>query len=190
MAKFGRYLNRGECLKPTKIALLDEPLEFIHEDHLRERQICALIDEIAHEETLDVAAVWDVHSFLNKELPLHLQDEDEDLFPLLRSRCEREDEIDKVINKLKSDHTHAEGDTPKVVAVLEGLAAQKRPPIDQERKLLLDYSSHSRRHLILENAIILPFARLRLTQKDRETLCVRMCQRRGLDSLGDLGNVG
>lgn len=191
MGKHTRHLNRGEYLEPTAAALLGKPLEFIHEDHLRERQICSMIDEIARGGTgaPDTQTISAVLGFLTRELPLHLKDEEEDLFPLLRRRCEPEDEIDKVIAKLHKDHDHAGEDTPQVVALLEELANEARAPNEDERHMLLAYAAHSRRHLILENAIILPFARLRLTETDLETLYIRMCQRRGLDSLKDPSNA-
>ncbi len=185
MGKHVRHMHRGEYLEPTAVALLGQPLAFIHEDHLRERQICTLIDEIAHGAMPETDAVSAVLCFLTIELPLHLKDEEEDLFPLLRRRCEPEDEIEKVIAKLLKDHGHADEDTPQVVAILEDLANEARAPKQGEKDMLLAYAAHSRRHLILENAIILPFARLRLTETDLETLYIRMCQRRGLKSLKD-----
>ena len=183
MGKHPRNLNRGDCLEPTAATLLKKPLEFIHEDHLRERQICTLIDGIAQGSAPDEDTVSAILGFLTHELPLHLKDEEEDLFPLLRRRCEPEDEIEKVIAKLRSDHVHADEDTPRIAALLEGLANEARGPEPDESDMLLAYASNARRHLILENAIILPFARLRLTETDIETLYIRMCQRRGLDSL-------
>ncbi|WP_224825946.1 hemerythrin domain-containing protein [Cognatishimia sp. MH4019] len=183
MGKFNRHLSRGQCLEPTQASLLGEPLEFIHEDHLRERQICTLLDQIAQGETSDDAVLSSVLGFLNTELPLHLKDEEEDLFPLLRRRCEAEDEIGRVITKLHADHTHAGEDTPKVIQLLEGLRTTSRLPSWKECEVLKAFASHARRHLILENAIILPFARLRLTETDLHTLHIRMCQRRGLNNL-------
>jgi iron-sulfur cluster repair protein YtfE (RIC family) len=189
MGKHVRHLNRGEFLAPTAVALLGKPLDYIHEDHLRERQICTLIDEIAHGDIPDTDTIAAILSFLSHELPLHLRDEEEDLFPLLRRRCEREDEIEKVIKNLHADHVHAGEDTPRVVALLEDLANKARGPKGPEQDMLLTFASHARRHLILENAIILPFARLRLTETDLETLYIRMCQRRGLEGLKELGNA-
>ena len=49
-----------------------------------------------------------------------------------------------------------------------------------ERERVVAYVGHTRNHLIFENAIILPFARLRLTDSDLHTLSLRMRQRRGL----------
>lgn len=173
--------SRGDCLKPTASTLLGKPLEFIHEDHLRERQICTMLDEIADTKTPSLESAADALCFLSNELPLHLWDEEEDLFPLLRRRCEPEDEIDKVISRLLSDHMHAEEDTPPVIAILEKLRRGTEELTMLERENLKKFAMHSRRHLILENAVILPFARLRLTQRDLEKLYLHMCQRRGLD---------
>ena len=183
MGKHARHLDRGDCLEPTAIVLLDKPLEVIHEDHLRARQICALIDEVARGSVPDNDTVSAIVCFVTRELPLHRKDEKEDLFPLLRRRCAPEDEIEKVIAKLLQDHRHAHEETPRIVVVLEDLAEQARAPTEDETELLLAHAAQSRRHLILENAIILPFARLRLTETDLDTLNIRMCQRRGLNSL-------
>ena len=65
MGTHERNLNRGNCLKPTAVALLGQPLDFIHEDHLRERQICTMIDAIAQDETTSETDIADVHAFLS-----------------------------------------------------------------------------------------------------------------------------
>lgn len=175
------HLNRGDCLSPTATGLLWQPLEFIREDHLRERQICVLIDEIASGGVPDKDTVNSVLGFLKRELPLHLKDEEEDLFPLLLQRCEPDEEIGKVIDKLLGDHAHAGQDTPSIIAILEELTLRDRSPSEKEREAMLAYAAHSRRHLILENAIILPISRLRLTAEDLQTLTKGMCHRRNLE---------
>ncbi|WP_371054622.1 hemerythrin domain-containing protein [Rhodosalinus sp. K401] len=176
-----RDLKRGDCLSPTAPQLLGNPLDFIHEDHLRERTICAQMDGLAGARTPDEEAAARVLGFLKKELPLHLEDEEEDLFPLLRRRCAREDEIGKVIDRLTSDHGHAGEDAPRVIVDLEALQAGQSDLTRDMRERLARFAAHARRHLVLENAIILPFARMRLTERDLETLRLRMMQRRGLD---------
>ncbi|RVT85525.1 hemerythrin domain-containing protein [Rhodobacteraceae bacterium CCMM004] len=173
--------RRGACLGPTRRALLRDPLGFLHEDHLRERVICARIDAVAGGGTPDPAGVADIVAFLRHELPLHLQDEEEDLFPLLLRRCVPEDEIGRVIARLTLDHRHADTDTPRILAELGSLAAGTAALSPEMRARLARYAGHARRHLILENAIVLPFARLRPTGRDLETLRLRMMQRRGID---------
>lgn len=180
-----RELKRGDCLAPINPALLEDPLDFIHEEHLREREICAQLDALAGAEAPDRGTAETILEFLRDELPLHLADEEEDLFPLLRRRCLPEDEIETAIRRLTSDHRHADDDTPHVIADLEGLSAGACALPEEMRDRFASYAAHARRHLILENAIILPFARLRLTARDIETLRLRMMQRRGLDRLKD-----
>lgn len=184
-----RELKRGGCLSPTNPALLSNPLDFIHEDHLREREICVQLDALASAETPDVDVAACILEFLRNELPLHLEDEEDDLFPLLRRGCEPEDEIGKVIERLASDHQHADEDTPQVIADLELLVSKAGDLTDDMRIRFATFAVHARRHLILENAIILPFARLRLTNRDLETLRLRMMQRRGLDRLMETADV-
>lgn len=178
-------MSRGDCLKPTANSLLGKPLEFVHEDHLRERQICTMLDDIAQSATPSPEKASEALGFLTTELPLHLKDEEEDLFPLLRRSCEPEDEISKVISRLLSDHLHAAEDTPPVIAILENLVRGTYSLNEDDRAKLKAFVGQSRRHLILENAIILPFARLRLTERDLDTLHIRMCQRRGIDRLSN-----
>ena len=72
-------LKRGDCVLPTNPALLRNSLEFIHEDHLREREICATLDLLAAAGTPEANRIAQVLRFLRNELPLHLEDEEEDL---------------------------------------------------------------------------------------------------------------
>lgn len=183
MSNHARHLKRGGCHGPTNVALLGNPLDFFHEDHLREREICTTLDRIVATEKPDADDVIQALAFLREELPLHLEDEEQDLFPLLKRRCEREDEIERAIARLTRDHEHANEDTPVVVEILGRLETSQKLLSKDERAKLVDYAAHARRHLILENAIILPFAKLRLTKTDLETLTLRMMQRRGLDRL-------
>ena len=49
--------------------------------------------------------------------------------------------------------------------------------------MLTEFASQTRRHLIVENAIILPIARARLDTDDLDALRLGMLRRRGLDRL-------
>lgn len=185
----GRDLKRGDCLSPTNPALLENPLDFIHEDHLREREICALMDALAASGTPDTDAAARILAFLRNELPLHIADEEEDLFPLLIRRCESEDDINRAIARLSDDHQHAEQDTPLVLDIVDSIISRPGPVPDGEKIILTRYAAQARRHLILENAIILPFARLRLAKDDLEMLGRRMRRRRGLGRPKETTNV-
>lgn len=181
MHRQARGQSRSDCLKPTDLHMLENVLDFIAEDHLREREICAELDRIATSDDILIADVERSLSFLREELPLHLADEEEDLFPLMRLRCPPEDEIDKALRRLLADHRHADEQTGGIVAILTRLWGDEAHRLTAaEQGELIDYAAHARRHLILENAIILPLARVRLTSDDLETLRQGMVRRRGL----------
>ena len=96
-------VQRGSGDQPTNLRLLTSPLDFISEDHLRERQICAVIDALATADLLGRQAATTVLRFLNEELNVHLRDEMDDLFPLLVRRCAAEDAIEGVIDRIRVD---------------------------------------------------------------------------------------
>lgn len=84
---------RGSGETPRSPSLLASPLDFLREDHLRERQFYAEIDGLAAADALDPRLATAVLRFLNEELNVHLRDEAEDLFPLQARRCTPEDAI-------------------------------------------------------------------------------------------------
>jgi hypothetical protein len=92
--------STGERADPAGI---DNPLDFIAEDHMREREVCAVIDRIVAFASMEGAEFLQVRAFLEAELPKHLADEEIDLFPLMLKRCEAEDEIDKVIERVLAE---------------------------------------------------------------------------------------
>jgi iron-sulfur cluster repair protein YtfE (RIC family) len=162
---------------------LGNPLDFIAEDHLRERQICALIDGVANAAHADLADVQNILSFLGEELTMHLEDEEAGLFPMMSDKCHAEDDIDSVIERLRSDHAKMGGAVPQVRQSLERLLSGAPPLAEDQRAMLTEFASETRRHLIVENAIILPIARARLDTDDLDALRLGMLRRRGLDRL-------
>ncbi len=175
--------RRGDGLSPTDLRLLGNPLDFLHEDHLREREICVMLDRIASAESPDPDAAAHAAGFLAEELPLHFADEEEDLFPLLRQRCAPEDDIERALTRLAADHRQSVDDTLNLVALLGRLAEGAAGPEPAERGAIVSYAAQARRRLILKNAIVLPLARARLTRRDLDRMRLAMLRRRGLDRL-------
>jgi len=171
---------RGSGDKPTNPSLLASPLDFISEDHLRERQICAVIDGLAMTDALDRQVTLSVLRFLNEELNVHLRDESEDLFPLLARRCTAEDAIERAISRIRADQIEAFRLLPQVRAMLAGCLDTGTDLTAEDREILTRFAGHVRRHLVAENAILLPIARARLTRADLRTLSKHMQSRRGL----------
>ena len=96
-------MRRGDGLTPTDAALLESPLDFLSQDHLRERQVCSLLDSLATSLSFDPPAARNVLRFVNEELSVHMQDDAEDLFPLLSRRCTAEDGIGRAIARISTD---------------------------------------------------------------------------------------
>lgn len=180
-----QQVRRGDGLSPTDPSLLATPLEFLCEDHMRERQVCIVIDSLALSMSFDHSAAKTVLLFVNEELNLHMRDEAEDLFPLLARRCPVEDGIERAISRICTDLDEA-------TRLLPGLRAALARCLDTgsdlslgERQLLTRFASHVRRHLAAENAILLPIARARLTRRDLQTLSRQMRTRRGLPPVSE-----
>ncbi|MCF3974670.1 hemerythrin domain-containing protein [Paracoccus salsus] len=165
---------------PTDPGLLDSPLDFISEDHLRERQICAVIDGLAAAASLERQAALTILRFLNEEVNVHLRDEVEELFPLLAQRCMAEDAIESAIARIRVDQIAAMRLLPPIRASLAGCLDSGSDLSSEERAMLTRFAAHMRRHLVAENAILLPIARARLTRADLATLSHHMRARRGL----------
>jgi len=168
----------GAGLRPIDPALMISPVDYLNAVHLCEREVCAILERIAERRVVTPAESKAAMSFLSGELLLHLEDEEQDLFPLLRLRCEAEDDIERLLGRLQDDHRHADFDVPRVADILRSTGSEVAPAEAEE---LCRFANHARRHLILENAVLIPFARLRLTEADLETLCASMRWRRGLE---------
>lgn len=172
--------QRGSGQDPTDTALIATPLDFISADHLRERQICAVIDRLAAAASFDRQAALTVLRFLNEELNVHMRDEAEDLFPLLAKRCPAEDDIARVITRICTDLKEATVLLPQVRMILSRCLDTGSDLAADDRKTLIRFAGHVRRHLAAENAILLPIARARLTRRDLNSLSRHMRSRRGL----------
>jgi hypothetical protein len=171
---------RGSELNPIDTALIATPLEFISADHLRERQICALIDGLAATASFDRHTALTVLWFLNEELNVHMRDEAEDLFPLLARRCPAEDDIGRVITRICKDLNEATVLLPHIRTILSRCLDKVSDLAAEDRNILIRFAGHVRRRLAAETAILLPIARVRLTRRDLHRLSRHMRARRGL----------
>jgi hemerythrin-like domain-containing protein len=165
-------------------ALLGNPLEFLAAEHLRQRAAFALIEHLATLDTLDRTIATQLLQFLEKDMVAHVHDEENDLFPLLRRRCEPEDEIELVLGDLSAEHT-AEERIAADIRVGLTRALEANCAVGEIAKLaerMLAFAHAENRHLALENSIVLPLARARLTSEDLNDLSRHMIDRRAADS--------
>jgi hypothetical protein len=171
--------NDGNAVGILDPVLLARPLEFILADHLRQRNLCALLERLAGERRFNPALGASVADYMADELPIHMLDEDEDLFPLLRRRALPGDDVERVLGLLSREHSDADRQLEGIVNGLREAISAGRTELDTSLAMTLRTFAHrKRRHLAVENAIIMPLAEARLTPKDSEGLARRMAVRR------------
>jgi len=172
--------NTPPVIAPMPRALLGNPLEFFAADHLRQRAAFALIQHLATLDTLDKTIAAQLLKFLEKDMVAHVLDEEDDLFPLLRRRCEFEDDIELVLSDLSAEHT-AEERVAVDIRIGLARAIEANCAVGEIAKLeerMLAFAIAENRHLALENGIVLPLANARLTEDDLRALGRRMTSRR------------
>lgn len=166
----------------TPDLLLSDPIAWFFAEHHRHRQFCDLMQRTSMVTTYDEVVLSWLLDFVAHELALHVLDEEEDLFPLMRARAQPEDDLDKVLGRLSGEHAK---DLTRAAAVRRHLEAclRQQVPISRNnvrRRALESFAIHERGHLALENAVVLPIARLRLTERDLVELSSRLASRRGI----------
>jgi hemerythrin-like domain-containing protein len=158
-----------------------EPLDALLAEHFRQRAVCDLLDRLAGDLTDARAAdlARTVLTYLREQLPLHILDEERDLFQLLRDRTLAADAIENAFAQLRREHAEDERVAALVMAGLERLAGGEQPEDAGEfTNAARAFSDAQRRHVAYENRSILPLARTRLTRKDLARLSRRMAARR------------
>ena len=158
-----------------------EPLDALLAEHFRQRAMCDLLQKLAEDlsapRATDLARI--ILTYLREQLPLHILDEERDLFQLLRDRTLAAEAIEDAFAQLRKEHAEDERVAALVTAGLERLAAGARPEDTEEfAAAARAFAEAQRRHVAYENSSILPLARTRLTRKDLNRLSRRMAARR------------
>ncbi len=163
--------------------LLREPLDFIYADHFRQGAVCDMLDGLV--ETVqrrmgaETAAV--VLGYLEHDLPMHMADEDEGLFPRLRAHCPNDERLGGMLDILEQEHSKDDLVAVGLIQQLSALVATGKPE-DRDRfiKLASIFTETQRRHLAWENSVVLPLARQHLSPGDIVALGREMAERRGI----------
>lgn len=168
-------------IESIPLAILDEPLDYIHADHGRKRKICAALLEIAGTRNASRSTADRITAFLTGELKLHHADEDESLFPALRRRLVPEDNLGVVLARLGEDHRRSDTMIDAVATALTQTPASDPLRLSiGECELLQVYANAEQQHLALENAVVMGIARIRLTKGDLKVISEGMKARRGV----------
>ena len=171
----------GSERDPTDLNLLQNPLEFIREDHMHMRAVCEEMEQVSQSPSPGGVEISRLLHFLDHEIGLLIHDEDDELHGMLLVRCTPEDDIGPTLERLKAEHESLGDSCPRLRSMLREMHDNKRPAKDDEAAFLRDFADRLRRHLIVENAIVLPIAQARLTEEDIVRLRNAMIQRRIAD---------
>lgn len=165
---------------PVPPALLRTSLEFFVAEHLRQRQFLGFLEQVTAAEALAVESATDIATFLRNDVTLHIIDEEDDLFPLMRRRCPDEDEIENVLSVLARDHVAARQSADLIVNTVGATSDSSGSNMVQPslRAAAAEFIRRGRLHIALENAVLLPLARVRLLPADLAELSARMETRR------------
>ena len=160
-----------------------EPVDFLLADHYRQRTLCRLLDGIVAEPPglATQAPAAAVCTYLRRDLPWHIADEEIQLFPRLRERALPGDGTAEMLSLLEREHG---GDQAQVNDLLENLdrLAQGLAPTDSTAfaARVRGFAEVQRRHLAWENAMVVPLARRLLNAADKVEIGRNMARRRML----------
>ena len=169
-------LERHAARRPSP----HDPIEFILAEHLNHRRMCRALERMAEVKEFDAARITVLLDFIRFDLTLHVIDEEEDVFPLLRRRCLPEDQVDDVLDRLADEHAEDKTLSARARDVLHACLIVRKPPhaIEGGAEALAAFARHELRHLTLENAVIVPLARRRFSADDLRQLAQRLLARR------------
>jgi hemerythrin-like domain-containing protein len=168
-------------MAPLPRGVFFRPLEAVRRDHNRQLNVSQWILQQANEERIEPfqESVDELLGFFCRNLVLHHEDEEEDLFPMLRERCRPQDSIDAVLAELIRDHASEGFLMRDIVADLHRVV--ERQDLESPSRFFVSlrlFAEGQQRHITWENDVVLPLARRRLGDIDLEALGSSMVARR------------
>jgi len=145
------------------------PLDVLAQEHRRLHALCDALEGIADGLPLqfDPALCGMAAETLKHDLPLHHVVEDDGLFPILRKRVRPEDNFEAVLVQLTAEHSTDDGYSKDLIEVLESMATGTAPENpEMVGYMLRSFFESYRRHMLVEDGLIFPLARARLTPED------------------------
>jgi hemerythrin-like domain-containing protein len=165
-------------------ASFDEPVEMWLACHQRVRRFAALLGRLkthveasgADEEAQMGAA--SIRRYFNEAAPRHHEDEEVDMFPLLRERGTDAATL-AVLERIETEHLAMAALWRELDAVLARISAGERVTLDAA--LVARFATTYDAHIDSEETIVLPALRRALGAADWAAVGRAMAERRGLD---------
>ncbi|HEV7267455.1 MAG TPA: hemerythrin domain-containing protein [Falsiroseomonas sp.] len=154
--------------------LLADPLDFLSAEHARQRALLGHLERLARKPSgpARVAMARALAAWLACELPLHLRDEEESLYPRIASTA------GPVTRTLAEENRAAAASRAELRAELALIATGHRPS-DRFTPAALEFAAGYRRHLAVEEFEVMPAARRSLSGIACDAITREMAARRG-----------
>ena len=106
-----------------------DPLETLEQNQARQLGLCDILEQIADSlpADMDHSRCQQAASALRHDLPLHHQDEEHGLFPLLRRHAPQSERLAAIMAQLSSEHATDQGFAEELGEQLESLARGHSP---------------------------------------------------------------
>ncbi len=164
----------------------DAPVDMWLACHERVRRFAGLITRLAahvarvgaDEEAQRSAA--SIRRYFNEAAPRHHEDEEVDLFPLLRERSgTAEQPALDALERIEAEHLAMAEVWRRLDVTLARISAGDPAPLDPD--LIAGFAAGYDRHIDIEENVVLPALRRRLSAADWSSVGRSMAERRGLD---------
>jgi hemerythrin-like domain-containing protein len=174
----------------TPAAGFDQPLQLWLACHDRVRRMTGLLERLReHLQNMgadDAARVTatTIRRYFTEAAPRHHQDEEIDLFPLLRRRLpektpERAQEVIAALDRLEADHVSLGKVWERVRPALEAIERGDSVQLDESDVRI--FADGYRGHCEVEDTIVADALRLCLGDADLDAIGQAMAERRGVD---------
>jgi hemerythrin-like domain-containing protein len=166
----------------TPAATFDSPLDMLHACHERIMDQCATLQKLMQHlpmhgcDTQAQQAAQAILRYFDTAGKFHHQDEEVDLFPLLRA-CNNDD-ANELIQQLTDEHHSMDELWLRLRTQLQEIADGKSTAL--ERALVGDFSLAYGRHVMTENMKLLPLAARLLDDQQLLMIGKNMATRRGV----------
>jgi hypothetical protein len=169
----------SDAVLPARVALdgYSSPVDAIRDEHLLQRACFVALEKLAAMDVPQPVFADAILATLQSDTPIHIADEELSLFPRLRARAEADDDMETLLATLSAEHSSTRADMQALIALLSNLALGGMPGA-RGRQLMIQVAALEKKHLVLENAVLLPLAAARLTKADKEAILAEMRARR------------
>ncbi|MGM9490924.1 hemerythrin domain-containing protein [Ideonella sp. YS5] len=174
----------ASLLNTPPAAGLDQPFELLAGCHDRVRRTLDLLQRlIAHwrrhgADDQAASAARDVLRYFSVAAPLHHEDEERHVLPLLRASGERA--LIEAADRMAVDHAAFAVQWPTLAAMLQALADGEGPDPGALQAAADAFCRLHESHLALEDAIAFPAAAARAGEAERAAMSADMAARRGV----------